>query len=56
MDRWSPPLECSDAEKRLMKLAGRSRKLFVFMREHRQECSRRRFSRTRRDVSPFGSG
>ena len=37
MERWSPAVKCSDGEKRLMKLAGRSRKLFVFLREHRHE-------------------
>ena len=37
MKHWSPPLECSETEKRLLKVAGRSRKLFVFLREHRQE-------------------
>ena len=37
MRHWSPPLECSETEKRLLKVAGRSRKLFVFLREHRHE-------------------
>jgi hypothetical protein len=32
-----PPIECSEKELRLLKLAGRSRKLFVFLREHRHE-------------------
>lgn len=37
MERWSPPVEPSETEKRLLKLAGRSRKLFVFLREHRHK-------------------
>jgi len=37
MQRWSPPVECSEVEKRLMKVASRSRKLFVFLREHRHQ-------------------
>jgi len=37
MERWSPPVERSKTEERLLKLAGRSRKLFVFLREHRHE-------------------
>ena len=37
MDRWALPVEVSAAEQRLLKLAGRSRKLFVFLREHRHE-------------------
>jgi hypothetical protein len=37
MDRWAPPREVSAAEQRLLKVAGRSRKLFVFLREHRHE-------------------
>jgi len=37
MKRWSPPVECSEGEKRLLKVAGRSRKLFVFLRERRHE-------------------
>ena len=37
MDRWAPPREVNAAEQRLLKVAGRSRKLFVFLREHRHE-------------------
>ena len=37
MKRWSPPVEQSEREKRLLKLAGRSRKLLVFLRGHRHE-------------------
>lgn len=37
MERWSPSVEYSETEKRLLKLAGRSRKLFVFLREHRHK-------------------
>ena len=37
MEYWAPPREVSEAEQRLLKLAGRSRKLFVFLREHRHE-------------------
>jgi hypothetical protein len=37
MERWKPTVECSPREKRLLKLAGKSRKLFVFLREHRHE-------------------
>lgn len=37
MERWSPPVERSKTEERLLTLAGRSRKLFVFLREHRHE-------------------
>ena len=37
MEYWAPSQEVSEAEKRLLKVAGRSRKLFVFLREHRQE-------------------
>lgn len=37
MGRWKPTVECSPGEERLLKLAGRSRKLFVFFREHRHE-------------------
>ena len=37
MKRWNPTVECSDRERRLLKLAGKSRKLFVFLREHRHE-------------------
>ncbi len=37
MKRWTPKVECSDQEKRLLKLVGKSRKLFVFLREHRHQ-------------------
>jgi hypothetical protein len=37
MERWKPTVECSPREARLLKLAGKSRKLFVFLREHRHE-------------------
>lgn len=37
MERWKPTLECSPREVRLLKVAGKSRKLFVFLREHRHE-------------------
>lgn len=37
MERWSPAVECSEREVRLLKLAGKSRKLLVFLRERRSE-------------------
>jgi hypothetical protein len=37
MERWKPTMECSPREVRLLKLAGKSRKLFVFLREYRHE-------------------
>ena len=37
MRRWSPPVEQDEREGRLLKLAGRSRKLLVFLRGHRHE-------------------
>ena len=37
MKRWQPAARVTEVEKRLMKIAGRSRKLFVFLREHRHE-------------------
>jgi hypothetical protein len=37
MERWKPAEECTPREQRLLKLAGKSRKLFVFLREHRHE-------------------
>lgn len=37
MTRWNPKVKCSERELRLLKLAGKSRKLFVFLREHRHE-------------------
>jgi len=35
MKRWEPEVKCSDREAALLKLAKRSRKLFVFLREQR---------------------
>lgn len=35
MKRWKPEVECNGREARLLKLAGKSRKLFVFLREQR---------------------
>src|SRR5579884_946238 len=37
MKQWEPEVKCSERELRLLKLAGKSRKLFVFLREHRHE-------------------
>ena len=37
MERWKPTVACKRQEQRLLKLAGKSRKLFVFLREHRHE-------------------
>jgi hypothetical protein len=37
MKRWQPEAKCSEREVRLLRLAGKSRKLFVFLREHRHE-------------------
>ncbi|WNZ60869.1 IS1182 family transposase [Myxococcus sp. MxC21-1] len=37
MERWKPAVEQSAREQRLLRLAGKSRKLFVFLREHRHE-------------------
>ena len=37
MKRWNPPVPCSEREMRLLKLAGKSRKLLVFLRERRHE-------------------
>lgn len=37
MERWWPGVACSEAEKRLLKIVGRSRKLFVFLREYRHK-------------------
>ena len=37
MARWAPAGESSTAEQRLLKVAGRSRKLFVFLRENRDD-------------------
>jgi hypothetical protein len=37
MKRWSPPVEQSEREERLLKLARRSRKLLVFLRGHRHK-------------------
>jgi hypothetical protein len=37
MRRWEPPVECNEREERLLKLAGKSRKLLVFLRERRHD-------------------
>ncbi len=37
MDRWTPEVGYSEREERLLKLAGKSRKLLVFLRRHRHE-------------------
>jgi hypothetical protein len=37
MKRWTPAVECNEREVRLLKLAGKSRKLLVFLRERRSE-------------------
>jgi Transposase DDE domain/Transposase domain (DUF772) len=37
MKRWDPAIACSEREERLLKLAGRSRRLFVFLRERRRD-------------------
>jgi Transposase domain (DUF772) len=37
MKRWKPAVACSEREVRLLRLAGKSRKLFVFLREHRHK-------------------
>jgi len=37
MDRWTPEVRCSEREERLLKLTGKSRKLFVFLRRHWHE-------------------
>src|SRR5580765_2014208 len=37
MKRWNPPVRCNAREERLLKLAGKSRKLLVFLRERRHE-------------------
>ena len=37
MERWTPEVKCSERETRLPRLASKSRKLFVFSREHRHE-------------------
>lgn len=37
MEHWKPAVACSPLEERLLKLAGRSRKLLVFLRLHRHE-------------------
>lgn len=37
MKRWNPPVERSEREERLLELAGKSRKLFVFLRTRRHE-------------------
>ncbi len=45
MERWKPEVKCSEREERLLKLAGKSRKLFVFLREHRHEIFADRFKK-----------
>jgi Transposase domain (DUF772) len=37
MERWKPRVAQSEREQRLLKLAGKSRKLFAFLREYRHE-------------------
>src|SRR3990172_4862409 len=37
MEHWKPVVACSPLEERLLKLAGKSRKLLVFLRQHRHE-------------------
>jgi hypothetical protein len=37
MKRWNPAVPCTEREGRLLKLAGKSRKLLVFLRERRHE-------------------
>jgi hypothetical protein len=37
MKRWDPSVPCSEREERLLKLAAKSRKLLVFLRERRHE-------------------
>ena len=37
MKRWNPAVPRSEREGRLLKLAGKSRKLLVFLRERRHE-------------------
>lgn len=37
LERWNPTIRVSERESKLMKLAGKSRKLFVFLREWRHE-------------------
>jgi len=43
MERWWPEVKCSETEKRLLKAVGRSRRLFVFLRERRHELFDARF-------------
>ncbi len=43
MERWNPTVEVSAREQRLLKLAGKSRKLFVFLRQHRHELFDEKF-------------
>jgi hypothetical protein len=43
MERWTPEVKCSERETRLLRLVGKSRKLFVFLREHRHEIFDERF-------------
>ena len=37
MKQWNPAVPCTEREGRLLKLAGKSRKLLVFLRERRHE-------------------
>jgi len=43
MERWWPEVRVSEVEKRLLKAVGRSRKLFIFLREYRHELFDARF-------------
>jgi hypothetical protein len=43
MERWTPEVKCSERETRLLRLVGKSRKLFVFLREHRHEIFDEKF-------------
>jgi hypothetical protein len=43
MERWNPGVKSSERETRLLRLAGKSRKLFVFLREHRHEIFDEKF-------------
>ena len=45
MERWKPKVECDAREQRLLKLAGKSRRLFVFLREYRYELFNMEFQR-----------
>ena len=43
MKRWNPPIPCSEREERLLRLAGKSRKLLVFLRNRRHEIFDEKF-------------